>query len=154
MTPIATDRTEMHSMKIVLILIVALLGAGISYVRLTPVDPDTWHVDPVSAELGPTGYKTTLETDLTSPAALTEVEKIALATPRTKVLAGTVQEGRMTFVTRSLIWGFPDIATISATPNTSGSTLTFFSRPKIGDYDYGVNKRRIEGWIAQINSAE
>lgn len=140
-------------MKIALILIVTLLGAGILYVRLTPVDPDTWHVDPISAEIGPAGYKTALETDLTPPEALAEVEKIALSTPRTKILAGDAQEGRISFVTRSFIWGFPDIATVSATANPSGTAVSFFSRQKVGGYDYGVNKKRIDRWIAKFRSA-
>ncbi|MGJ8586003.1 MAG: DUF1499 domain-containing protein [Marinosulfonomonas sp.] len=140
-------------MKIALLLLVLLLGAGISYIRLTPVDPTAWHVDPVTAEIGPAGHKITLETHMDPTAALLEIEQIALSTPRTKILAGSAQEGRISFVTRSFIWGFPDIATVSATANPSGTAVSFFSRQKVGGYDYGVNKKRIDRWIAKFRSA-
>jgi hypothetical protein len=47
-------------------------------------------------------------------AALARLDEIALATPRTTRLAGSPDEGRITWITRSALWGFPDYTTAQA----------------------------------------
>ena len=76
---------------------------------------------------------------------MARIDAIARATPRTTVLAGSVAEGRITYVTRSRLWGFPDYTTVER----SGDRITLFGRLRFGRGDMGVNRARIEGWLAQ-----
>jgi uncharacterized protein (DUF1499 family) len=85
---------------------------------------------------------------VTAPTAevLTAVKAAAIATPRTRLLAGSVDDGLMTFQTRSQFWGFPDHTTVAVT----GDLLVINGRLRFGRSDFGVNKTRIEGWLAAL----
>ena len=83
-----------------------------------------------------------------APAAevLMAIERLALATPRTRLLVGNVGEGMITFQTRSLVWGFPDHTTVAV----QGDLLVVYGRLRFGRSDLGVNKARIEGWLETL----
>ena len=78
------------------------------------------------------------------------------ALPRTKVLAGSVAEGKITYVTRTRIAGFPDLTTVTLTqlPATGKSTLQIYARLRFGKADLGVNKARVRDWVARAKLAE
>ncbi len=137
-------------------LIVAVAVAGFAlWVRLAPADPARWHVDPARADdPGPGGFRATLELDLPPQEALAHLRAIALATKRTRLIAGSPEEGRMTFETRSALWGFPDYTTASAQRVDGGKTrLTILGRLRFGRSDLGVNRARIKRWIGQLQPA-
>jgi len=143
---------------IVVFLLIALFG----YVRIAPSDPATWHVDPADPALstGPGRYLVGPNGDIPSPvfdeapgALLSRLAAIADETPRTRVLAGSPEEGRITFLTRSLIWGFPDYTTVAALPESDGSRLVVYARLRFGREDMGVNRARVEGWLAALGAS-
>ena len=68
------------------------------------------------------------------------------ATPRTQHLAGTVEEGMVTYITRSLVFGFPDYTTA----RLQGDRIEIHSRLRFGQSDMGVNAARLESWLAQL----
>ena len=73
--------------------------------------------------------------------------------PRVEVLA---QHGDMQvdYVQRSAWFRFPDIITVRFIPQSaSRSTLAVYSRSVYGHSDFGVNKRRVEGWIQKLRAA-
>ena len=133
--------------KMIFWAIVLLVIAGFAWIRLAPSDPAVWHVDP----------QVTADQDLASgvrrriPAedgTFAELDRIILATPRTEVLAGTVEEGKVTYITRSQWMGFPDYTTVMANEDV----LELFARQRFGQSDMGVNKARVEGWLEQLES--
>jgi uncharacterized protein (DUF1499 family) len=73
---------------------------------------------------------------------------VAQSTPRTKVLAGSAQQGRVSFVTRSLLWGFPDITTIGVRETPEGTEVAILARLRFGKGDMGVNAKRVANWRA------
>lgn len=136
-------------MRIVLVLAALIFGL-MAYVRFAPTDVGLWHQIPDTTEPGDT-------TDVGSflavrrigaPAAevLAAIEQRALATPRTRLLAGSVGTGMVTFQTRSLLWGFPDHTTVAV----QGDLLVIYGRLRFGRSDMGVNKVRIEGWLETL----
>ena len=145
-------------MKTALILIVILIGGGLAYIRLGPSDPARWHTDPQTAEPGTGRYVVKPEGgDSAGPllamppdAALAAFDRVALATPRTAALAGSVEEGRITYITRSAFFGFPDYTSVEAVPAEGGSQLAIFARLRFGQSDFGVNQARVEGWLAAL----
>jgi uncharacterized protein (DUF1499 family) len=77
--------------------------------------------------------------------------EIALSEPRT-VLAGEGAGGlRFDLVQRSQIFRFPDTISVEVLPlGDRRSTLAIYSRSKIGYSDWGVNRKRIERWLARV----
>lgn len=127
---------------VVLIAIVAIL---IGYVRLAPSDPAIWHVMPEfsSDQDLAGGVQRVVDT---GPDGLARLAPIVMQTPRTTVLAGSVDAGMMTFVTRSKLWGFPDYTTVQQ----DGDLMKIYGRLRFGRSDLGVNKARVDAWLDRM----
>ena len=129
------------------VLILIMVASFALWVRLAPSDPERWHV-PLTFD-GNRDLEGGAMRILRGQAdRLADLDAIARATERTEVLAGTVEEGRITYVTRSQLWGFPDYTTVDA----GGGDLRLFARLRFGKGDMGVNKARLERWIAALEA--
>lgn len=141
--------------RLLLVALALLVAGGAGYVRLAPSDPARWHVAPARAEgqpgeIIPVKGGASVQLSLPDPqAALARLDRIALATPRTKRLAGSVEEGRITWISRSRFWGFPDYTTAQVTPEG----LVIYGRQRFGSNDWGVNAARLRDWLAQLSLA-
>ena len=82
----------------------------------------------------------------TGPDGLAKLDAYARATTRTSVLAGSVGEGMVTYITRTKVFGFPDYTTAQQ----DGDTLRIYARLRFGRRDFGVNKSRVDGWLALL----
>ena len=130
-------------------IIVALLVAGVlAAIRLAPSDPARWHSDPTLARPGPGRFVVCDGGDLPAlaagPDSLARLAAIAGATPRTRLLAGSVATGRITWITRSAVFGFPDYTTAGL---ADGPVLCLHARLRFGRDDFGVNEARLRRWI-------
>jgi len=145
--------------RIFLGLIVLAVIGFLGWIRFSPNDPALWHGDPLTANLSSMGGWVVRPEggDAVSavyPAeALTTLDRIAQDTPRTTLLAGSVAEGRVTYVMRSLLMGFPDFTTVVALPVPDGVTLAIHARQRFGEGDMGVNRARVERWLAALDAA-
>ena len=149
-------------MKIALVIVVCLallVAVGLAYIRLAPSDPTRWHVDPLTADspgeggflLRPDGGDARPDVHDTTPQALLRAfDRTARARPRTRVLAGSVAEGRITYVARSRLMGFPDYVTVQAVPADGGAALAILARSRFGRSDLGVNRARTERWLDML----
>lgn len=114
---------------------------GFAYVQLAPSDPARWHTD-VSASSDKDfsgGAVRIVDVDL---AALDAVIRKSGA----KVLSGSVEAGHISYITRTRFAGFPDYVTVQKVDGA----VRILSRLRFGKSDLGVNKRRVEGWLAQL----
>ena len=115
-------------MRVSLILLVVLI-VGLAYVRLSPGDRVVFHVDPLTAaDPGETGVLLVpgpgAVTYPVPPEALLDAfDKIVLASPRTRLFAGGVAGGFVTYVARSKWFGFPDYVSVGAVAVDGGSQL-------------------------------
>lgn len=123
------------------------------FVRLAPVDVSDWHVTPMMPDVGEgdwplrNGTRVARDYEARPEEVLARVQGIALATDRTRLIAGSVEEGLLTFETRSAFWGFPDYTSISARSDGSGARVEIYARQGIGAYDWGVNAARVSDWL-------
>ncbi|MFT7593448.1 MAG: hypothetical protein ACI8R4_000761 [Paracoccaceae bacterium] len=126
----------------VLWILLAIVVVGLGYIRLAPSDPTQWHVAPdVSGDkLIATGATRLVQT---GPDGLARLHDIALTTPRTSVLAGSVDAGMITYITRSKLFGFPDYITAQQ----DGDNLKILGRLRFGRSDMGVNGARLKAWV-------
>ncbi len=124
-------------------MIFALIGVVfMAYVRLAPHNLQAWHRVPEVKQ----------DQDLVGGAVrvvpytaelFTTLNQVAQSAPRSTRLAGAVDDGHVTYVVRSLVFGFPDYVTIW----TDKETIVLYSRLRFGQSDLGVNKKRLEAWI-------
>ncbi len=128
---------------IVLICVVALAA----YFRLAPTDPAVWHEMPAGATESQTANSVT-RTVAAGADGLGRLDRIIRHTPRTRHLAGSLEQGTITYVTRSAVFGFPDYTTVLQ--NDDG--LTIYGRARFGHSDFGVNRTRVEGWIKALET--
>jgi uncharacterized protein (DUF1499 family) len=70
-----------------------------------------------------------------------------MATPRTRRIAGSLEEGMITWETRSRLWAFPDYTTARARAEGGQTLLDITARSRFGQYDYGVNAARLRAWL-------
>lgn len=125
----------------VVLVVISLFAA---YVRLAPSDPARWHVAVVGGDAATMGgIRRVLPGRAVDLAAL---DAIIRATPRTTHLAGSLAERRITYITRSRLWWFPDYTTIEA----RGDDLAVWSRLRFGGNDLGVNAARLARWLAAL----
>ncbi|WP_299206932.1 DUF1499 domain-containing protein [uncultured Tateyamaria sp.] len=129
----------MYATVLICIVLVGLLA----FVRLAPTDPARWHV--LIAETNSQnmvgGAIRVVEAD---DMAFARVDAAARALSRTQVVAGSVDEGRVTYVTRSKWIGFPDYTTVEY----SDGLLKMHARLRFGRSDFGVNRERLERLLA------
>jgi uncharacterized protein (DUF1499 family) len=86
-----------------------------------------------------------------------ELEQAWLAlmreTPRTMLAAEDPARHLYLFRQRSAVFGFPDLISVRFLETAGGgSTLIVYSRSVYGYYDFGVNRRRVEDWIARLKA--
>lgn len=127
-------------------ILLAVIVGFLAYVRLAPVDAARWH-QPVTAEADKTMKGGAIRViDAAGPDALSRAHDVMLGLERTRVVAGTVEDGRVTYMTRSQAFGFPDFTTIEH----SGDQLKMFARLRFGGSDLGVNGKRLERVLAAL----
>ena len=131
-----------------------LAAGGMAWVRLAPSDPLRWHVDLAKDGLPSDAHVFCIRPDNRygpiqgdPQALLARLDAIALATPRTERLAGSAEEGRITWITRSALMGYPDYTTAQV---MDGPGLCVAGRQRFGSEDLGVNAARIGGWMQEL----
>lgn len=129
----------------------ALVVFLLAYVRLAPSDPAQWHRATGQTEAverqGKGSYTWRGPVPDTAD-AMRQLDAAAMASPRTSRLAGSVEEGQVTYVTRSQVIGFPDYTTITALPDGQG--IEIYARLRFGRSDFGVNTQRAKAWRAVL----
>ncbi|MGC9371455.1 MAG: DUF1499 domain-containing protein [Paracoccaceae bacterium] len=133
-----------------LILLALIAASGALYIRVAPMDPAEFHRTFPGHGPGdwpmPGGFEAVREVGGDPQAVLSRLDAIIRATPRTKVLSGSVQEGHVSYVTRSVFWGFPDTTNVWL----EADMLHIHGHLRFGGSDLGVNRRRIEGWLQAL----
>jgi uncharacterized protein (DUF1499 family) len=148
----------------VVAILLALAVAGMLYIRSVGHDPALWHVDPTQAErtgkpndvlVAPEGGDIPSPVYAETPEALMRAfDAVATAQPRVSVVAGDPAEAFVTYVQRSRLVGYPDYISVKAVPAEGGAALAIWSRSRFGYSDMGVNRARIEDWLAQLAAAQ
>lgn len=128
---------------------VALTGAAI--VRVRPLDPAVWHSAEAFEAAAANTQAIVLEGKTPSEVAEAFTE-VALATPRTEILAGSLQDGFASYVTKTKIWAFPDVSTVKLTEVDGGTEVRVWARQVYGVEDFGVNAERVAAWFEALQA--
>jgi len=88
------------------------------------------------------------------PERLFEVlQALALSFPRTWLMQVWPEQLQGQWVERSAGLGFPDLVNAAVVPREGGSGLLVYSRSQYGWSDFGVNRKRVETWVAGLEMA-
>lgn len=81
--------------------------------------------------------------------------EFALAQPRVTLLDVSVDGRRLELIQRSRFFRFPDAISVEFIAVDEGhATLAIYSRARYGSTDFGVNRKRIDAWIAALGGTE
>jgi hypothetical protein len=150
------------SWKTLTLLVILAAIVLMAYIRLAPSDPKDWHIAVATRDaipqgpctdhiaLVPKGARAACLLPQTPAQVLDKLEAIALTSPRTQHLAGSAAEGRITWVSRSFLLGFPDYVTAEVSQTPAGTRLDIVSRLRFGTVDFGVNAARLKDWLSQL----
>ncbi|MCF6271661.1 MAG: DUF1499 domain-containing protein [Rhodobacteraceae bacterium] len=161
----------MLRMAIYLVLAIsAIIGA--LYVRVITAshDPAEWHVDPynITRPISPNTYYVAPQGMVeamvdreaavyAAPAAIMAkaFDDYVMTQPRVTRLAGSVEEGWLTYVQRTPVLRMPDYISVQFMDfEDGGSAMAIYSRSRYGYGDMGVNKARIDIWLQSLASFE
>ncbi len=81
------------------------------------------------------------------------IRAVAGEQPRTYPAAHYDERLQAHYVVRSAALNFPDLVTVSVSgPSLGPSTLVVYSRSVYGRSDFGANRKRVEAWLAALNT--
>ncbi|RKT34393.1 uncharacterized protein DUF1499 [Roseovarius halotolerans] len=125
---------------------VVLLALGaMAYVRLAPSDPARWHRMPDNLSEGDFSQGAVRVVDAGED-GLARLDRIIRDTARSEPLAGSVEQGIITYISRSRIFGFPDYTTL----RQRDGRLELYARARFGKSDLGVNAARLDRWLEAL----
>ncbi len=131
----------------IVVCVITVLIVGLAYIRFAPSDAAQWHV-PITADADKTMEGGAIRVLDATEDSLAQADAAMRALPRTEHLAGSVEEGRITYVTRSFWMNFPDYTTVEV----SDGKLRMLARLRFGRSDFGVNARRLDGLVSSLQA--
>lgn len=113
---------------------------------------------PNTALAAPAGFKPA--PDIVTPAyniaadkLLALIQDVAASQPRVYPAANYTNQLQVHYVARSPVFNFPDLVMVQVVRTGSGSSnLVIYSRSVYGQSDLGVNRKRLDTWLAALNT--
>lgn len=147
-----------------ILLLGALLLAGmLILIRVAPLRADRWHIDPEQAPRPSSpNFHMRRDVDGTEPAHIfsasfdetaAALDRVIMARPNTRRLAGAASDGLVTYVERSRFLGFPDVISLRLTDMGLETRVSVFSKSRYGRSDLGVNRRRVSQILRRVEAA-
>jgi uncharacterized protein (DUF1499 family) len=120
----------------------------IDFATLTPdTRPRRWLVLPAGFQAAATPDQQSPVFQAGQDALIQAFREISLAAPRTTLTRES--GGQIEIVQKSAVFGFPDFVTAQAVETQEGTGLCLYSRAVMGQYDFNVNRKRVEAWLQE-----
>lgn len=116
-----------------------------------PASPNTALAAP--ADFSPKPDLVTPVYDVPAPRLYAAIRAVALAEPRTYAQIAYDDRLQAHFVARTKWMNFPDLITVQVLPRGADkAALVLWSRSVYGYSDLGVNRGRLEAWLAALDT--
>lgn len=122
-----------------------VLGGLMVYVRVMSDDPARWHAA-LSGDQDRETLNSVFRVIEGDRETLGQLDSHFTRLPRTTHLAGSLDTGHLTYVTRSAFWRFPDYTTLEL----ADGKIRLFARARYGKSDLGVNRARLREALGAI----
>ena len=140
-----------------LLSLLAVLVVIVIVARFIPADSEPFHEDPAEPDARRSEFRLigreAPRYHVDADTVLEAFSDIARSRWNVFLVEGSVDEGMMTFVARSTVFGFRDYVTVKATDESGGAKLSVFARPRFNVYDWGVNEKRLDRWFGELEEA-
>lgn len=114
-----------------------------------PSSPNTWLVAPADFAIKPDAVAPVFEVPLSN---LRETFKSVVAATEGAEVVAEAPDGIHVVVTTSL-WKFKDDIRALFIPVGEGkSTIALYSASRVGYWDFGTNRRRVESWLERMQA--
>lgn len=153
-TPMTKRRRPFWGLLFCLCLLAAGCGADTALVDFATLVRSTTPNDTLACPPDLCSAKTDFVTEsvpLSAQELAAKVTATLLAEPRTELMMQDAEGRRFVFVQRSRLFRFPDTVNVAImTVDDSHATLAIYSRSNYGYGDLGVNRARVEDWLAKL----
>ncbi|QBX99971.1 DUF1499 domain-containing protein [Rhodophyticola sp. CCM32] len=137
-------------------ILVTLAVVTTVFMRLAPMPPEIWHLDPAEVTSPETPNFVLMRGDEApifdgTVDGLAAMLDVIARGDGARLIAGSVAEGHMTYVQRTRLMGYPDAISIRVRDMGGGRVaVDIFCRSRFGYSDMGVNERRVNRWLAAL----
>jgi len=158
-------------LAIIILGVLGTMGFLAYTVRTATHDPAIWHQDPrtVPPSDTPNDYRIAIQAlteypvnmeapiyDINAATLALAFDEFVMGQPRVERVAGSPQEGFITYVQRTPQLQIPDYISVRffdlEGENVGRSTIAIYSRSRYGYGDMGVNEQRAKAWLASLDS--
>lgn len=124
----------------------------LDFAALKPRQRPNWYlVAPAGLCREATPHREAPVFDMERDALVTRVHTLLSREPQISVHASSEAGDRLALVQRTPIMRWPDYVDIAVLDAADGgSTLAVYSRSKFGYRDFGANRKRVEGWLSEL----
>ena len=142
-------------MKTLLYIIVFAVVAMLAF-RFYPVDSEAFHEDPAEPDPHRSEVRLIGREAPRYPAGAIEVlrvfAQIATSDRGVHVVQGSIEEGMITLVARSKVFGFRDYITVKAVDEGREAKMSILARPRLNGNDWGENAARLDRWLQDMEN--
>lgn len=115
-----------------------------------PDTPNTWLVAPADFVIKPDAVAPVFPVPVSKLRAA--FKSIVLGSERTAIVAES-SDGMHVVATTRLMRFKDDVRALFIPVGEQQSTIALYSASRVGSWDFGTNRRRVEGWITQTREA-
>lgn len=144
-------------MRIVLLILIALVLVWYLFVVFWPGNPEAWHIDPNEADepgiMGAQAVGSAAPVFDADAGKVLQVFDDIVRAEGAVLFAGSVEDGFVTYETRTRFLRIRDYVTLKASPVEGGTAVAYRAVTSTGGYDYGMNTKRMARWIEAVRDA-
>lgn len=141
-------------MRFILVSLLVLFAVWYGVVRFWPGNPEVWHIDPLEApDPGISGVRVVGEDAplfASAPAEVMAAFDAVITGEGARVFAGSIEEGFVTYLTRTRIFKFPDYVTVRVASEGEDTRLTYRALTGTKGGDGGTNAVRMERLLSAV----
>ncbi len=125
--------------------------ASVAFATLTPSERPNWYLVCPESYCAATGHRSSPVFDEPASALRDRWLRMIARQPRVRLISEAADRLQFDFEQRSLVLRFPDTITVRFIAlDVCRATLAIYSRSHYGYGDFGVNRRRIDSWLAAL----
>ena len=115
-----------------------------------PASPNTWLVAPADFAVKPDAVAPVFDVPVSR---LRETFKSVVAATEGAAVVAEASDGIHLVVTTSLLKFQDDVRALFIPVDEGKSTIALYSASRVGWWDFGTNRRRVESWLEQTRAA-
>ncbi len=128
--------------------------SSVAFATLTPSERPNWYLVCPESYCAATPHRISPVFDEPASSLRDRWLRMVARQPRVRLISEDADRLQFDFEQRSLVFRFPDTITVRFIALDGGrATLAIYSRSHYGYGDFGVNRKRIDSWLASLSDS-